>query len=143
MKSLPWQTKALKTDGVLETEQHASPQRRGGRGEFAILFCSERAQNKKTQPCGAYRVMKLLLLNRLQASWRREGFFRCRPSCPVKCANLFNWGHRQRKRLSSLRALCLERARPPAKQSEADGRSEWAVNYYGKIDLSQRLATGQ
>ena len=44
-----------------------------------FLFCSERAQNKKTQPCGAYRLMKLLLLNRLQASRRREGFFRCRP----------------------------------------------------------------
>ena len=32
------------------------------------------------------------------------------------------------KKICSLCPLRLERARPPAKQSEADGRSEWAVN---------------
>jgi len=71
-----------------------------------FLFCSERAQNKKTQPCGAYRLMKLLLVNRLQASRRREGFFRCRPL--TGNGNDF-----------PLCVLCASKE-----------RSEWAVNYY-------------
>jgi hypothetical protein len=55
-----------------------SPHAKGAES-LLFLFCSEGAQNKKNQLCGAYGLVKLLLLNRLQACWRREGFFRCRP----------------------------------------------------------------
>ena len=84
-----------------------------GAESLLFLFCSERAQNKKIQPCGAYRLMKLVVLKRFQACRRRKEFFRCRPSCPETSGITGNGKD------FPLCGLCA-----------SDERSEWAVNYY-------------